>query len=111
MKATVSLYLCTEVPTDENCSCLYSESSGLRPTDQIPPCVFGACILLGSLKHVASFEGHVIWVANSVGTPMFGNVTALEGLHVTGKYRDRSMHHTCSRHAAWNLHMSRLGAV
>jgi len=22
------------------------------------------------------------------GTPMFGNVTALEGSHVTGKYRD-----------------------
>ena len=34
------------------------------------------------------------------GTPMFGNVTALEALHVTGKYRDRSMQHTCSRHAA-----------
>ena len=34
------------------------------------------------------------------GTPMFGNVTALEGLHVRGKHRDRSMQHTCSRHAA-----------
>ena len=34
---------------------------------------------------------------------MFGNVTALEGLHVTGKYRDRSMLHTCPRHAAWIL--------
>ena len=32
---------------------------------------------------------------------MFGNVTALEGLHVTGKYRDRSKKHTCSRHSAW----------
>jgi len=32
------------------------------------------------------------------------NVTALEGLHVTGKYRDRSMTHTCSRHAAWDPH-------
>ena len=37
------------------------------------------------------------------GTPMLGNVTTLEGLHVTGKYRDRSMQHTCSRHAAWDL--------
>ena len=34
---------------------------------------------------------------------MFGNVTALEGLHVTGKYKDKSMQHTCSRHAAWDL--------
>ena len=33
---------------------------------------------------------------------MFGNVAALEGLHVTGKYRDKSMTHTCSRHAAWD---------
>ena len=40
---------------------------------------------------------------------MFGNVTALEGLHVTGKYRDRSMQHTCSRHAAWDPH--RLGVT
>ena len=30
---------------------------------------------------------------------MFGKVTALEGLHVPGKYRDKSMTHTCSRHA------------
>ena len=28
---------------------------------------------------------------------MFGDVTALDWLHVTGKYRDRSMQHTCSR--------------
>jgi len=35
---------------------------------------------------------------------MFGDVTTLEGLHVTGKYRDRSKQHTCSRHAAWDLH-------
>jgi len=35
---------------------------------------------------------------------MFGNVTALEGLHVTGKYRDKSMQHTCSRPAAWDPH-------
>ena len=35
---------------------------------------------------------------------MFGNVTALEGLQVTGKYRGRSMQHTCSRHAAWDPH-------
>jgi len=35
---------------------------------------------------------------------MFGNVTALKGLHVTGNYRDRSMQHTCSRHAAWDPH-------
>ena len=40
----------------------------------------------------------------SWGTPMSGNVTALEGLHVTGKYRNRSMRHTCSRHAAWDPH-------
>jgi len=32
------------------------------------------------------------------GTPMFGNVTALEGLHVTGQYMNRSMQHTCSMH-------------
>ena len=36
---------------------------------------------------------------------MFGNVTTLEGLHVTGKYRVNSMTHTCSRHAAWDPHM------
>jgi len=35
---------------------------------------------------------------------MFGNVTALEGLHVTGKHRDKSMTHTYSRHAAWDPH-------
>ena len=35
---------------------------------------------------------------------MIGNVTALKGLHVTGKDRDRSMQHTCSRHAAWDPH-------
>jgi hypothetical protein len=29
--------------------------------------------------------------------PMFGNVTALEGLHVPGKYRDTIMTHTWSR--------------
>ena len=33
---------------------------------------------------------------------MFGNVTALDGLHVTGKCRDISMTHTCSSHAAWD---------
>ena len=38
------------------------------------------------------------------GTPMFGNVTALVGLHVTGKYRDKSMQHTCSRHTVWDPH-------
>ena len=27
---------------------------------------------------------------------MFGNVTALEGSHVTGKYRNKSMQHTCA---------------
>ena len=40
-------------------------------------------------------------------TTMFGNVTALDGLHVTGKYRDIIMQHTCSRHAAWDPHNSR----
>ena len=39
---------------------------------------------------------------------MFGNVTALVGLHVTGKYRDESMMHTCSRHAAWVPHRTRV---
>ena len=29
---------------------------------------------------------------------------AQEGLHVTGNYRDRTMQHTCSRHAAWEPH-------
>ena len=38
---------------------------------------------------------------------MFGNVIALEGLHVPGKYRDKSMQHTCSRHAAWDPHTCR----
>ena len=33
---------------------------------------------------------------------MFGNVTALEGLHVTRKCRVCSMQHTCSRYAAWD---------
>ena len=36
---------------------------------------------------------------------MLGNVTTLEELHVTGKHRDRSMQHTCSRHAAWDPHI------
>ena len=40
---------------------------------------------------------------------MFGNVTALEGFHVTGKYRVRSMRHTCSRHAAWAPHRLSFG--
>ena len=35
---------------------------------------------------------------------MFGDVTALEGLHVKGNYRNRSMQHTYSRHAAWDPH-------
>ena len=35
---------------------------------------------------------------------MFGNVTVLEGLRVTGKYRDRSMQDTFSRHADWDPH-------
>ena len=33
---------------------------------------------------------------------MFGIVTALKDLHVTGKYRHRSKQHTSSRHAAWD---------
>ena len=36
------------------------------------------------------------------GRGMFGNVTALEGLHVTGKYRDEK--HDAQMHAAWVLH-------
>ena len=35
---------------------------------------------------------------------MFGKVAALDGLHVTGKYRDKSMAHTCSRYSAWDPH-------
>ena len=35
---------------------------------------------------------------------MFGNVTALEGLHMTGIYMNTSMQHACSRHAAWDPH-------
>ena len=31
--------------------------------------------------------------------------------HVTGKYRDRSMQHTCSRHAAWDPHRGGGGGV
>ena len=38
------------------------------------------------------------------GTPMFGNVIALEGPHVTGKYRNDCMMHTCDRHEAWDPH-------
>ena len=38
------------------------------------------------------------------GTPMFGIVTALEGLYATERYRNRSMQHTCSRHATWDPH-------
>ena len=55
---------------------------------------------------VLNFELPLAWVGESVGNSdaaMFGNVTALEGLHVTGNYRDKSMQHTCSRHAAWDL--------
>ena len=42
---------------------------------------------------------------------MFGNVTALEGLHVIGKYSDISMQHTCSRHAACDPHTQRPPAL
>ena len=35
---------------------------------------------------------------------MIGEVAALEGLHVTGKFRDKNMTHTSSRHAAWDPH-------
>ena len=38
------------------------------------------------------------------GTPMFGDVTTLEGFHATGKCRDISMQNTCYRHAAWDPH-------
>ena len=34
---------------------------------------------------------------------MFGNVRPC-GLDISGKYRNISMQHTCSRHAAWDLH-------
>ena len=40
------------------------------------------------------------------GTPTFSDVTAVEELHVSGKYRDRSLQHTCSRQAAWDPHNS-----
>ena len=39
---------------------------------------------------------------------MFGNVTVLEGLHVIGIYRDISVQHTRSWHAAWDPHMLEL---
>ena len=32
---------------------------------------------------------------------MYGSVTAPQGAHVTGKYKNDSMMHTCDRHAAW----------
>ena len=38
------------------------------------------------------------------GSPMFGNVTALEGPHVTGEFRNDCMMHTCDRHEAWDPH-------
>ena len=41
---------------------------------------------------------------------MFGDVTALEGSHGTGKYRNESMLHTCVRHAAWDPHRYLLSA-
>ena len=40
---------------------------------------------------------------------MFGSMTALVGLHVTGEYKDKSMQHACSRHAAWDPHRSCAG--
>jgi len=36
--------------------------------------------------------------------PIFGIVIALEGLHLTRKYRNKSMQHTRFRHAAWDPH-------
>ena len=39
---------------------------------------------------------------------MFSDVTALEGWHVTGKYKDTRMHHTCSRPSAWDPHSKRM---
>ena len=35
---------------------------------------------------------------------MFGNVTVLEGPHVTGKYRKERVMQTCDRHVAWVPH-------
>jgi len=35
---------------------------------------------------------------------MFGDMTALEELHMTDQYRDGSVQHTGSRHAAWDPH-------
>ena len=42
---------------------------------------------------------------------VFGSVTALEVLHVTGKNWDRSMQHTCSKHAAWDPHIKSMLAA
>ena len=48
----------------------------------------------------AVVAGHLL-VGKSVGnSDVLRN--ALEGLHVTGKYRDRNMQHTCFRHVAWD---------
>ena len=43
--------------------------------------------------------------------PMFGNVTAPDGLHVTEKYRNRSMQYTCPRNAAWDPHRTGVGRI
>ena len=42
---------------------------------------------------------------------MFVDVTALEQLHVAGKYRNIIMQHTCTRHAAWDPHDTCQGHV
>ena len=42
---------------------------------------------------------------------MFGNVTALEWLHVTVKYSDRIMQHTCSRRPGILTQMAGAGTI
>ena len=49
-------------------------------------------MVLGGASRQGGYGQETQWA-----TLMFGNVTALEGLHVIGKYRNRGMQHTCSR--------------
>ena len=58
-----------------------------------------------SQEHSRTLPECVIWVGDSAGNSdvlRSSDVTALEVLHVTGKYGDRSMQHKCSRHADWD---------
>ena len=51
-------------------------------------------MLVTALEGRCESRTRQVWVGNSVGNSdvaMFGHVTAIDGLHVTGEYRDRSM--------------------